>query len=204
MQKGRAEVTNIRQIVVIERETRIETGYPIVPCTRQVAACAILANPYAARRSASDSELTELTQISVEVGAELTARALERFPTERPPIAYSKGVIVGIDGDREHGAAMIHARLGLAMRQGLRAGPALIPGTKKVAQPGAAIDLIFGGAEDAWNYDAMDAMEVSIPGAPRPDEIVLIVAFATARPNARTNGASPDRVAEAMRQIRGG
>ena len=203
MQKGRAEVTNIRQIVVIERETRIETGYPIVPCTRQVAACAVLANPYAARRSASDSELTELTQISVEVGAELTARALERFPTERPPIAYSKGVIVGIDGDREHGAAMIHARLGLAMRQGLRAGPALIPGTKKVAQPGAAIDLIFGGAEDAWNYDAMDAMEVSIPGAPRPDEIVLIVAFATARPNARTNGASPDQVAEAMRQIRG-
>ena len=197
-------MTNIRQIVVIERETRIETGYPIVPATRQVAACAVLVNPYAARRPASDSELTELTQISVELGAELTARALERFPADRPPIAYSKGVIVGINGDREHGAAMIHARMGLAMRRGLRAGPALIPGTKKVAQPGAAIDLIFGGAENAWDYDAMDAMEVSIPGAPRPDEIVLIVAFATSRPHARTRGASPDQVAEAMRQILGG
>lgn len=117
-------------------------------------------------------------------------------------MAYSKGVIVGLDGDREHGAAMIHMRIGLAMRRGLGAGPALIPGTKKQAQAGAPIDLIFGGAADGWNYDAMDGMEVSVPGAPAPDEILLVVAFATARPNARITGASPEAVEALMWEIR--
>lgn len=193
----------IRQYVIIERETLVEAGQPVSPTARQVAACAVLRNPYAGRGAADAAALETLAQMSVEIGADLTNRALARFSQDDRVIAYSKGVVVGLDGDREHGAALIHMRIGLAMRRGLRAGRALIPGTKKVGPPGVAIDLIFGGAEDSWNYDAMDAMEVSVPGAPRPDELVLIVAFATARPNARIAGASPAQVEALMRDIHG-
>lgn len=122
---------------------------------------------------------------------------------EAKPHAYGKAAIVGTAGDREHGAAMIHVRLGFAMRRGIGGGRALIPGVEKIAGPGAAIDLVFGGVEDAWDYDVMDAMEVSIPGAPRPDEIVLIVGFAAGgRPNARIKGASAEGVAKLVGRLR--
>lgn len=192
---------DIRQIVVIERETRIEANQPVSPPTRQVAAAAVFRNPYAGQGAADAAALEHLAALSVDIGTDLTARALARFSAESWPTAYSKGVIVGLNGDREHGAALIHMRIGLAMRRGLRAGPALIPGTKKVGPAGSSIDLVFGAAADGWIYDAMDAMEVSVPGAPCPDEIVLIVAFATNRPNPRVAGAAPNQVQDLLRDI---
>ena len=64
--------------------------------------------------------------------------------------------------------------------------------------------MIFGGLEDGWDYDAMDTMTVSVADAPRPDEVLLIVAFlGGTRPNARIKGASPEQVAEVVRKMRG-
>jgi hypothetical protein len=98
---------------------------------------------------------------------------------------------------------MIHVRLGLAMRQGAGGGPALIPGNAKVGAAGSPIDVIFGGLEDAWDYDAMDSMTVAIPDAPRPDEVLLVVAFlGGTRPNARIKGASQTQVEEVVRSVR--
>jgi len=189
----------IRSIVVIDQETTREAGRVVDPPTRKVAACAVIANPLAGRPAQDD--LDELVALSVEVGTILTERAL-RALGDRKPSAYGKAVIVGTAGDREHGAAMIHVRLGLAMRRGIGGGPALIPGLKKVAGPGSAIDLVFGAVEDPWDYDAMDAMEIAVPGAPKPDEIVLIVGFASGgRPNARIHGASAKQVAELVSSL---
>jgi hypothetical protein len=67
------------------------------------------------------------------------------------------------------------------------------------------VDVIFGGLEDAWDYDAMDTMTVSVADAPRPDELLLIVAFlGGTRPNARIKGASSEQVAEVVRRMRSG
>lgn len=190
----------IRQIIVIEHQTRLLAARPVDPPARKVAACAVIANPFAGR--AAQDDLSALVDLSAEVGATLTERALQRLDDR--PRAYGKAAIVGIAGEREHGAAMIHVRLGLAMRRGIGAGAALIPGVEKVAGPGASIDLAFGGIDDGWDYDAMDSMEIAIPGAPQPDEIVLIVAFGTGRPNARTRGASAAQVAELVGTFRRG
>ncbi|MBA2448526.1 MAG: amino acid synthesis family protein, partial [Chloroflexi bacterium] len=168
-------MAEIRSITVIDHETHCEAGRGVDPPTRKVAAGAVITNPLAGR-DARD-HLEELVDLSVRVGAVLTERAL-RALGDRRPRAYGKAVIVGTAGDLEHGAAMIHVRLGLAMRRGVGGGTALIPGNAKVAGPGATIDLLFGDLEDGWEYDTMDTLEVSVPGAPRPDEIVLIVGFA--------------------------
>jgi hypothetical protein len=190
---------DLHQIIVIEHEHCKQAGRIVNPPTRKVAACAVIANPFAGRPAEDD--LSPLVDLSVEVGTILTERAIRALGAK--PTGYGKAAIVGTAGDREHGAAMIHVRLGLAMRRGIGGGPALIPGVEKIAGPGAAIDLVFGGVEDGWDYDAMDAMEISIPGVPKSDEIVLIVGFAVGgRPNARIHGASAEEVAKLVSSLR--
>src|SRR5262245_51969053 len=101
-----------------------------------------------------------------------------------------------------HSSAMIHCRIGLAMHTPIPAGKALIPGNSKLAAPRAALDIVLGGIDDGWDYDAMDTVEIRVPGAPRADEIVLAVAYATGRPNARIRGASPADVAALVAKLR--
>ena len=189
-----------RQILLIDQEVRSDGGRELSSPTRRVAAAAVLENPFAGRLGVQD--LSELVELSVKAGEMLTARALGALGS-RKPCGYGKAALVGTSGELEHGAAMIHVRLGLAMRRGARGGPALIPGNAKVGAPGTPIDVVFGGIEDAWDYDAMDTLQVSVPDAPRAHEIVLVVAFlAGGRPNARIKGASQAEVNELVRRIR--
>ena len=171
-----------------------------IGASRRVAAAAALENPLVG--SAPDADLAPLVELSVEVGKTLTERVLKALGPLKPR-GYGKAALVGTAGELEHGAAMIHVRLGLAMRQGAGGGPALIPGNAKVGSAGTPIDVIFGGIEDAWDYDAMDTLQVSVPDAPKPTEILLVVAFlAGGRPGARIKGASQAQVAELVRKIR--
>ena len=192
---------NVREIVLVDQEVRTEGGRVLATPTRRVAAAAVLENPLAGKPFAED--LSRLVDLSVEAGKLLTARALEALGPLKPR-GYGKAALVGTAGELEHGAAMIHVRIGLAMRQGAGGGPALIPGNAKLGAPGTPIDVIFGGLEDAWDYDAMDTLQVQVPGAPRPDEILLVVAFlAGTRPGARIKGASREQVEELVRRMRG-
>jgi hypothetical protein len=191
-----------RQITVISQEILSEGGRELCGPCRRAAACGVLHNPYAGLPPADD--FSSLADLSVKAGEVLTARAIAALGQLKPR-AYGKAALVGTAGDLEHGASMIHMRLGLAMRQGAGGGAALIPGNAKIGGPGAPIDIIFGGLDDAWDYDAMDTMTVSIADAPKPDEILLAVAFlGGTRPNARIKGASPAQVEELVRRIRGG
>lgn len=190
-----------RQITVISQDVCSEGGRELTAPCKRVAACGVLRNPHAGQPPIDD--FADLVDLSVEAGKVLTARALDALRPLKPR-GYGKAVIVGTAGDLEHGASMIHVRIGLAMRHGAGGGPALIPGNAKVGGPGASIDVIFGGLEDAWDYDAMDAMTVSVADAPRADEVLLVLAFlGGTRPNARIKGASPAQVAEVVRQMRG-
>lgn len=190
---------DIRQIVLIDQEVRSEGARALKQPTRRVAAAAILRNPFAGQPAIDD--FAELVNISVACGEVLTARALTALGALRP-IGYGKAALVGIAGDLEHGASMIHVRIGLSMRKGVSSGLALIPGNAKVGAPGTSIDIIFGGIDDAWNYDAMDTMTISVPDAPKPDEILLAVAFlAGGRPNARIKGATQATVAKLVRDM---
>lgn len=190
----------IREIHVFAQEIAQRAGRAVNPPALRVAACAVLANPEAGRPARDDFE--EYVAASVTIGEILTRRALDALG-QRAPTAYGKGVLVGGAGDLEQGAAMIHCRIGLAMRTAVRAGNALIPGNAKIAAPGATLDIVLGGIDDGWNYDAMDTMEIRVPSAPRADEIVLAVAFATGRPNARIRGASEEVVQDLVRKLQG-
>lgn len=191
----------MRSITVITQDVLSEGGRELATPTRRAAACGVLFNPFAGKPPIDD--FSELVDLSVRAGETLTARALAALGDLRPR-GYGKAALVGTAGDLEHGASMIHVRIGLAMRTGAGGGPALIPGNAKVGGAGSSIDVIFGGLDDGWDYDAMDTMTVTVADAPKPDEILLAVAFlGGTRPNARISGASQQQVEELVRKIRG-
>lgn len=191
---------NMRQIYVTVQDIFSEGGRQVSSPTRRVAACGVVHNPFAGMPPIDD--FSELVDLSVEAGEILTKRALDALGDVRPR-GYGKAVIVGSSGDLEHGAAMIHIRVGLPMRQQAGGGPALIPGNGKVGAMGSSIDIIFGGMEDSWDYDAMDSMTIAVPDAPKPDEILLAIAFlGGTRPNARIKGNPPEQVAALVEKLR--
>ncbi len=189
----------IREIHTFTQEIAAAAGRAVEPAALRAAACAVLVNPRAGAPAGDDFEA--FVAASVEVGEILAGRALAALGG-RAPVAYGKGVLVGAGGDLEQGASMIHCRIGLAMREAVGAGLALIPGNAKLAAPGATLDIVLGGIDDAWNYDAMDTLEIRVPGAPRADEFVLAVAFATGRPNARIRGADERTVRELVGKLK--
>ena len=68
---------------------------------------------------------------------------------------------------------------------------------------GVTIYIIFGGMDDSWDYDVMDTMTISVPDAPKSDEILLVIAFlGGTRPNARIKGNPPEQVAALVEKLR--
>jgi len=93
-----------------------------------------------------------------------------------PALSYGKSAIVGVNGDLEHAAAVLHPKLGKPMRAAVGGGEAIIPSTTKVAAAGAAIDVPLGNKDNVWSFDELDSMTVMVPDAPRPNEIVVVMA----------------------------
>ena len=72
------------------------------------------------------------------------------------------------------------------MREAVGGGEALIPSNVKVAAAGASIDVPLGHKDNAWSFDHFDTLTIAVPDAPRPDEIVVVVAVADGgRPHPR-------------------
>lgn len=180
----------VRKTVIFQEEIAIENGSRLSTPMRRVVVGSVIKNPLAHKPVGED--LKPLVDISVELGTKMTKTAISLVGDAKNLRAYSKGALVGLSGDLEHGAAMIHARIGMAMRSTLRRGRVIIPGNAKVVAAGTAIDLIFGPIDEGWDLDAVDTMPISVGDAPRPDEILLLVGYATGpRPHARAKG--PDQ-----------
>jgi amino acid synthesis protein len=184
-------IMTIRKTVTFVEEINSEYGAPAKPPLRRVAIAAVFDNPLAGKAAGAD--LKPLIDYSMELGTSLTKTALATLGASPAQLrTYTKAAVVGIGGDLEHGAAMIHPRLGMAMRAAIKRGRVIIPGHAKVGPPGTAVDLIYGPLDDGWDLDAFDSTPVLIHDAPRPNEIVLWVGYATGpRVNARSKG--PDQ-----------
>jgi hypothetical protein len=178
----------IRTVSVQLTETHREAGVAVDPPTHKVVAAAVIANPLADGQLHPD--LSELEAIGAEVAGVLVTRALEVLasagvaPDEVR--GYGKGAIVGVDGELEHSAAILHPRFGAPVRAAIGGGTDIIPGTKKMGGPGAIITMPLGNKDDRWVFDDMDSAEISVPDAPRANEIlVALVLSSGGRPNAR-------------------
>ncbi len=163
----------IRKTMLIrERIETDEMGTPCEPLTR-VAALAVLRNPLAGEDQA---DLSELFDHGAVLGAQLAGDAAAALGA--PPVSYGKAAIVGTMGAAEHGAALLHPRLGKPVRAAIGGGKALMPSNVKMGGIGAIIDLPLGHKDDPWSFDHIDTLSVTVPDAPLPGEIVVCVGMA--------------------------
>jgi hypothetical protein len=152
---------------------------------RKVAVCAVVANPCAGAGYVQD--LAALVEASGPIGTLLGDQAAALL--DAPVHSYGKGALVGIDGEQEHGNAMLTSVFGNALREAVGGGAAWITSASKVGGVGAAIDIPLAYKDDIWVRSHYDAVEVRVPDAPMPGEIVLIVAVTNrGRINARLGG----------------
>ena len=164
---------------------------------RRGAIAIVVTNPYAGRYVEDIVPMMDaLTVVGIDMAARL--RAAMDVPAERIE-SYGKGAIVGAAGELEHGAVW-HVPGGYAMRELLGwkgdrgaytkggGGPAtgqpqnalaIVPATKKVGGPGTKLDVPLTHINASYVRSHFDAIEVSVPGAPAADEIVLVLAMAT-------------------------
>jgi len=165
--------TQTRKTLLLRETTTADAlGQPCAPVTR-VAALAVFRNPLAGW---AEADLSALFAIGAALGEALAAQAAALLPG--PPVSYGKAAIVGAGGDIEHGGAVIHPRLGAPMRAAACGGKAVIPSNVKLGALGASIDLPLGHKDDPWSFDHFDTMTLGVPDAPRPDEILLCIAYA--------------------------
>ncbi|UWQ93724.1 amino acid synthesis family protein (plasmid) [Rhodobacteraceae bacterium M382] len=175
----------LRKIAVYCETVFEEAGQASPAPVTRVAACGIIANPFAGR---FEADLNPLFDIGETLGEQLMQAALPYLPGVA--VSYGKAAIVGVNGDIEHGHALLHPKLGKVMRAPIGGGKALIPSAAKLAVAGTALDVPLGHKDDLWSFDHFDAMTVSVADSPRPDEIMMVLALADGgRLNARVGKA---------------
>ena len=176
---------DIRKIVVQLEEVQKEMGREVSPPSRKVTVAAVIKNPYAGQYV---EDLEPLYDLGAEIGGLLAERGVQALGIEPDAVeAYGKGAIIGVDGEVEHAAAVMHPRFGGPVRAAVDHGDDIIASTKKVGGPGSVLVMPITEKNSIWSFDHMDASEITIPDAPKADEMVIAVALAIhGRPLHRT------------------
>lgn len=174
----------IRRITLQIEEICHESGpIPAAPRLRG-AILAVVINPFSGR---FEPDLQTAMEDLKPLGLLLTDRLIAALGRDGID-SYGKGAMVGAAGEAEHGA-LWHVPGGYAMRQRLGESRAIVPSLMKVAAMGASLDIPLGHINAAYVRSHFDAITVTIPDAPRADEIVFALAMAKgARIHSRMGG----------------
>jgi hypothetical protein len=184
---------DVRKYVDLIEEIRMENGQPVNPPARKAAAVAIIKNPFA---GTFEEDLDPLTDIGDILGEELSRRALRSLQIEPDKVeSFGKGALVGLEGELEHAAAILHPKLGHAVRRVVGGGKTMMPSAKKMGVAGTELDVPVHCKEAALVRSHFDAMAVRVHDAPRDDEILVVVVLTSAgRPLARVGGLKKEEI----------
>ncbi|HWJ03905.1 MAG TPA: amino acid synthesis family protein, partial [Verrucomicrobiae bacterium] len=140
---------------------------------RVAVAAAVIKNPFAGRFEANLQPLID--EYSANLGRMLPEKALQALGiTGEECEAYGKAALVGLDGEIEHGSAVIHTMIfGNQFREVCGNAKTLLPSAEKRANAGSSIDLAIKHKMDAKIRSHHMSFEFRIPDAPRPDEIII-------------------------------
>ena len=210
------ELIETHRVLTHVEQIHHEFGSPVSQPLVRGAIAAVLRNPYAGQYHADILPMMEaLNPLGVSMAQQL-CDAMGVSPAQIQ--GYGKGAIVGAAGELEHGA-LWHVPGGYAMRELLgwkgdraaytqgQGAPkptgqpgnalAIVPSTKKVGPPGAALDVPITHINASYVRSHFDAIEMRVPGAPHADEIVVILAMSTgARVHARVGGLKAEDISQ--------
>jgi hypothetical protein len=154
-------------------------------------AAAVIKNPYA---GGFGDDLSLLIEASGRLGQELGRLAVQNLGGMAPQ-GYGKAALVGLAGLQEHANACLTTVFGNALREAVGGGKAWIPSNTKRVAPGGSIDVPLAYKDALYVRSHYDTMEVTVPDAPLPDELVVMVVVTNrGRIGARVGGLTVEQV----------
>ncbi len=177
----------IRKQVVVVDEVRRELDKSLDVPLRKCAAVAIVENLYAGRFV---EDLSLYADYGAYLGKLLLDAALSRLSLEPGAIdSYGKAAVVGVNGELEHGSALLHIGFDQPIRETLAESRSLIPSSEKIGPTGCSVDVPLHHKKALKIRSHYDAMEVSVADSPRPNEIMVVLCLsAGSRPFPRIGG----------------
>jgi amino acid synthesis protein len=146
-------------------------GEPLV----KAAVAVVFRNPFAGKYI---DDLSALTKPSAVLGRAIGKRAVALLGG-RPVHSYGKGGIAGVNGEQEHVVACVTTVFGDALREAVGGGKAWISSASKTAGAGTSIDIPLAHKDELYVRSHYDAIAISVPDAPRPDELMICVGIAS-------------------------
>ncbi|WP_299667991.1 amino acid synthesis family protein [uncultured Ruegeria sp.] len=174
----------VRKYVAIVEDVLIEGHKPADPPLRMAAVAAVLRNPWAGRFV--EDLRPEIHAFAPVLGKEMVERLMPLIGGGENVEAFGKTAIVGVNGEIEHGSALIHTlRYGNFLRDAVQSSE-FIPFTNKRGGPGNSITFPLRHISKGGARSHFMTVEFNIPDAPGPDEILIAIGVANGgRPHHR-------------------
>ncbi|WP_027476677.1 amino acid synthesis family protein [Curvibacter gracilis] len=169
-----------------------ETGAPAdgEPLRKFVLA-ACIHNPYAGRY---EPDLSAWIEGSVALGQEF-GRRIQQAANGQAIESYGKAILVGTDGEYEHGNALLTNPAANPIRDALGGGKSWVPSTGKRGGPGTVLDIPLAHKDALYVRSHYDSVSALFNDGPNRDEVIVCWSFATrGRLNARLGGLKASEV----------
>lgn len=152
---------------------------------RKIVIAAAIHNPFAGR---FERDLSSFIEPSPQLGQEF-GRRIRQAAGGVAIESYGKAVLVGSDGEYEHGNALLTNPAANPIRDALGGGMSWVPSTGKRGGPGTALDIPLAHKDALYVRSHYDTVTATFNDAPNRDELLVIWAFATrGRLHARLGG----------------
>lgn len=174
----------VRKYVAFVEDTLIEGTKPAATPLRMAGVAAVLRNPWAGRFV--EDLRPEIHAFAPVLGKEMVQRLMPLVGGGDKVEAFGKSSIVGVNGEVEHGSALIHTlRFGNFLRDAVQSSE-FIPFSNKRGGPGNSITMPLKHITEGGARSHFLTLEFNIADAPAPDEILIAIGVATGgRPHHR-------------------
>lgn len=164
----------LRKIVSTTEEVHIEGGKAAETPLLLHGVAAVIVNPWAGAGFVDDLRPI-LLEVAPLLGAEMVPRLVALAGSGEAIEAYGKAAMVGVNGEVEHGSALIHTlRFGNVFRDAV-GGTSYLSFTNTRGGPGATVSIPMMHKIDAGFRSHYLTLEMTVHDAPGPDEIVVAI-----------------------------
>ena len=150
----------VRKILFLKEQVLAEAGRSADKAVTRAAAIAVIHNPFAGAGHVDD--LASLFDLGAALGEQLMPQVVGLL-SGGSPTGSGKAAIVGVNGDVEHGAALLHPKLGRPMRAAVGGGEAIISSYVKGAAAGARIEVPLALTLNFWAFVYLDTLTIWPP-----------------------------------------
>lgn len=169
---------HIRRFHTLVEETLTEDGLTLPGPIRRVAVAAVVANPWLTGGHVDD--LSSVVRESCPpLARDIMQRVLAAHDGTRHVEAFGKAVAVGLRGEVEHGAALVHNPFFSDVVRDNVLGTSVISSTEARGEAGITVHVPLCHITAASTRSHYQGFAVTVPDAPHPDEILVIVGTAS-------------------------